>query len=98
MSMALTFQRHHVKDAFGRGYKSWRGGAGTRTAGERGVVFGIVVLGGGMWLMLLVALAFVFLSVSVAAYSLAIGWIAFVVSAAMLVVTVVFWVLMNQKD
>ena len=97
-SMALTFQRHHVKDAFERGYKSWRGGAGTRTAGERGVVFGIVVLGAGLWLMLLVCLAFVFLSLSIAAYSLAIGWIAVVVSGAMLVTTIVFWVLMNQKD
>ena len=97
-SMCLTFQRHHVKDAFERGYKSWRGGAGSRTAGERSVVFGIVVLGAGMWLMLLVCLAFVFLSLSIAAYSLAIGWIAFVVSAGMLVISVVFWVLMNQKE
>ncbi|KIX05893.1 uncharacterized protein Z518_03866 [Rhinocladiella mackenziei CBS 650.93] len=97
-SMALTFQRHHVKDAFERGYKSWRGGAGNRTAGERSVVFGIVVLGCGMWLMVLVCLAFVFLSLSVAAYCLAVGWIAFVVSAAMMVLSVVFWVVMNQKD
>ncbi len=48
--------------------------------------------------MLLVALAFVFLSLSVAAYSVAVGWIAYVVSAAMLVITVLFWVLMNQKE
>ncbi|KIV80988.1 hypothetical protein PV11_08443 [Exophiala sideris] len=97
-SMALTFQRHHVRDAFERGYKSWRGGAGTRTAGERGVVFGIVVLGCGMWLMLLVCLAFVFLSLSVASYCLAVGWISVVVSVGMMVVTVLFWVLMIQRD
>ncbi|KAI1608015.1 hypothetical protein EDD37DRAFT_603315 [Exophiala viscosa] len=97
-SMALTFQRHHVRDAFERGYKSWRGGAGTRTAGERGVVFGIVVLGCGMWLMLLVCLAFVFLSLSVASYCLAVGWISFVVSVGMMVVAVLFWVLMIQRD
>lgn len=97
-SMALTFHRLHVRDAFERGYKSWRGGAGNRTAGERSVVFGIVVLGCGMWLMLLICLAFVFLSLSVAAYCLAVGWIAFVVSAGMMVITVVFWILMNQKD
>jgi hypothetical protein len=97
-SMCLTFHRHHVRDTFGRGYHSWRGGAGNRTAGERGVVFGIVVLGAGMWLMILEGLAFVFLSLSVTAYSLAIGWIGFVVSAAMVVLSVVFWVLMNQRD
>ncbi|KIW96093.1 uncharacterized protein Z519_03160 [Cladophialophora bantiana CBS 173.52] len=98
-SMALAFHRQHVRDAFERGYKSWRGGAGNRTAGERSVVFGIVVLGlGGMWLMLLECLAFVFLSLSVAAYCLAVGWIGFVVSAGMMILTVVFWVLMGQRD
>jgi len=97
-AMALTFHRTHVRDAFGRGYKSWRGGAGTRTAGERGVVFGIVVLGCGMWMMILVCLAFVFLSLSVAAYTLAIGWIAFVASAAMMVLTILFWFFVNQRD
>ena len=96
-SMALTFQRVHVREAFDRGYKSWRGTAGNRTAGERGIVFGIVVFGAGMWLMLLVCLAFVFLSLSVAAYCLAVGWIAFVVSAGMMVITVLFWVLMKEK-
>lgn len=97
-SMALTFHRHHVRDAFERGYKGWRGGVGTRTAGERGVVFGIVVLGSGLWLMLCVCLAFVFLSLSVAAYSLAVGWIAVVVSVGMMVLTVLFSVFMNQRD
>lgn len=88
-----------MRDAFDRGYKHWRGGAGNRTAGERGVVFGIVVLGlGGMWLMLLECLAFVFMSLSVAAYCLAVGWIGFVVSAGMMVVTVVVFVLMSQRD
>ncbi|EXJ64048.1 hypothetical protein A1O7_00383 [Cladophialophora yegresii CBS 114405] len=99
VSIGLVFHRRHVGDAFARGYKHWRGGAGTRTAGERSVVFGIVVLGlGGMWLMLLQCLAFVFLSLSVVAYCLAVGWIGFVVSAAMMVVTVVVWVLMRQRE
>ncbi|KIW15688.1 hypothetical protein PV08_05738 [Exophiala spinifera] len=97
-SMALTFQRDHVRDAFSRGYKGWRGGAGSRTAGERSVVFGIVVLGSGMWLMLLVCLAFVFLSLSVAAYCLAVGWISFVVCLGMMICTVLFWILMGQRD
>lgn len=96
--MALTFQRDHVRDAFTRGYKGWRGGAGGRTAGERSVVFGIVVLGSGMWLMLLVCLAFVLLSLSVAAYCLAVGWISFVVWVGMMVCTVLFWILMGQRD
>ena len=87
-----------MKDAFERGYKHWRGGAGNRTAGERGVVFGIVVGLGGMWLLLLECLAFVFLSLSVAAYCLAIGWIGFVVSAGMMVITIVMWALMGQRD
>ena len=96
---SLIFHRRHVRDAFERGYKSWRGGAGNRTTGERGVVFGIVVLGlGGMWLMLLQCLAFVFLSLGVASYSLTPGWIGFVVSAGMMVVTVMVFVLMAQRD
>ncbi|KAJ9608314.1 hypothetical protein H2200_007302 [Cladophialophora chaetospira] len=99
VSIALIFHRRHVRDAFERGYKHWRGGAGNRTAGERSVVFGIVVLGlGGMWLMLLECLAFVFLSLSVAAYSLPIGWIAFVASVGMMVLTIVVFVLMGQRD
>ena len=89
-----------MKDALERGYKHWRGGAGSRTAGERSVVFGIVVLGlGGMWLMLLECLAFVFLSLSVTSYALAVGRIGFVVSACMMVLTVVVWVVMlGQRD
>jgi len=95
-SMALTFHRHHVRDAFDRGYKGWRGGAGTRTAGEKGAVFG--VLGSGLWLMLLVCLAFVFLSLSVAAYSLAVGWIGVAVSVAVMVLAILFSVFMNRRD
>jgi hypothetical protein len=97
--MALTFHRRHVKDAYERGYKHWRGGAGNRTAGERSVVFGIVVLGlGGMWLMLLQGLAFVFMGLSVACYVEAVGWIGFVVAAAMVVLSIVAFVLMGQRD
>jgi hypothetical protein len=99
VSIALIFHRRHVRDAFERGYKHWRGGAGNRTAGERSVVFSIVVLGlGGMWLMLLECLAFVFLSLSVAAYCVAVGWTGFVVSAGMMILTVVVFILMVQRD
>lgn len=96
-SMIITYQRHHVVDAFGRGrdgYRKWRdGGAGSKSWVERCAVAFVVKVPLGLVIVFLMLLGFMFCSLCVVSHCLAVGWIGFVWTILMMVLAIVAWVL-----
>jgi hypothetical protein len=97
VSMCLTFQREQVKEAFEKGYIGWSGDGGVRTTAEKVAVFVVVGLRASMLLMLLVCLAFVFLSLTIAGYNLVLGWTSFAVTIVVMGLTMLLSIIMEQK-
>lgn len=99
VQMAMTFQRHHVVDAFGRGrdgYRKWRDGGSSKAFGERMAVAFVVKVPTGLILVLLILFAFMFLSLCIVGYCLAVGWIGFVVTILMMILSIVVWFMQNH--
>lgn len=95
--MILTFQRHHVMDAFGRGrdgYRKWRdGGMGNKSFTERLAVAFIVKVPIAYFISVLMLLGLMFCSLCVVSHCLAVGWIGFVWTILMMVLATVGYVL-----
>lgn len=95
--MILTFQRHHVVDAFGRGrdgYRKWRdGGMGDKSWSERLAVAFIVKVPIAFIISMLMLFGLMFCSLCVVSHCLAVGWIGFVWTVLMMVLAVIAWVL-----
>lgn len=99
--MIITYQRHHVLDAFGRGrdgYRKWRdGGMGSKTFAERTAVGLVVKVPLAMVIAFIMLLGFMFCSLCVVRYSLTVGWIGFTWTIIMMVLAIVSWVLMDHS-
>jgi len=98
--MIITYQHHHVLDAFGRGrdgYRKWRdSGSGSKTFAERIAVGFVVKLPLAMIIAFIMLLGFLFCSLCVVSHSLAVGWIGFTWTIIMMVLAIVSWVLMDH--
>ncbi|KAK9358385.1 hypothetical protein V1504DRAFT_461197 [Lipomyces starkeyi] len=100
-AMALSFQRPHIKEAFGngggvKGYKAWRDGeTSPHQFNEKLACIMFVVVGVSEVLQLLILLAFMFLSLCIAAYCSAVGWFAVAYTIVMLIGAFYIWYRQN---
>lgn len=93
--MALSFQRQVVKKAFETGYRDWSGSTPDATQNQKLACYIFVVVGVSNVLLLLILLAFVFLSLCIVAYSLTVGWIAFTCIVLMMIGTIFVWIMQH---
>ncbi len=99
--MIITYQRHHVLDAFGRGrdgYRKWRdSGTGSKTFAERVAVGLVVKVPLAMVIAVIMLLGFMFCSLCVVSHCLAVGWIGFTWTIIMMLLAIASWILMDHS-
>lgn len=97
----MVYERHHVMEAFGRGvdgYRKWRdGGVGSKTWVERCAVGFVVKMPLGLVIIFTMLLGFMFCALCVAAHSTPLGWIGFVWTILMMILSIVTWILMEHS-
>ncbi|KAK6370705.1 hypothetical protein LTR64_005949 [Lithohypha guttulata] len=88
----LSYQRHHIVDAFDRGpdgYRKWRdGGTGSKSIAEKVAVAFVVKVPIALLVMLATLIGLMFCSLCVVAHCLAVGWIGFMWTLSMVVLAV----------